>query len=263
MTNTFETTAANAGSFVSNLNANDELSFSARDVDAEKISQGHFARASTRISDNEAMNNMRVVIRDGSRQYVNGDYKPTDLVNIEGMEVPYETAVSLGLIQGNTFASQPEPKATQGQPQDTPQEATSKAIDAPLQGADLLKAQLELAVGDNASAVLDTFGEDIVSTGGISEAGYQYAQEKLGMNERSANALYEDMLETGSQTMASFMEHGDALGMERMSFLVDLAENGTNEEQAIVRNLWFQAATGKLTKASASDAFNYLYAPYE
>ncbi|MDW4548256.1 hypothetical protein R5H32_02695 [Defluviimonas sp. D31] len=251
----------NAVASTSNLTHDNDFRAATRNVDAERQANGHFARSSNYISDDDANNNIRVVTRDGSRQYVEGGYQPTDIIKIEGMEVPYETAVSLGLIQPHNGAQGDqwaEPQEHFEQPLGAQPQEEQSALD----GANLLHAQLELAVGGNADAVLATFGDDIVTNGEISEEGFRYAQDKLGMSEGSARALYDEMQESGSQTLADFMEVGDSLGMERMEFLVELAERGNRDEQAIVRNLWFQAATGKLTREGAAEAFDYLYAPY-
>jgi hypothetical protein len=71
------------------------------------------------------------------------------------------------------------------------------------------------------------------------------------------------MQEAGAEVIASFIDVGDGRGMDRVEFLVALAENGNGEQQSIVRNLWFQAATGKLTREAAAQAFDHLYRPYE
>lgn len=107
-----------------------------------------------------------------------------------------------------------------------------------------------------------TFGKDIVENGEIGEAGYRFAQEKLGMSEQSVQDIYADMQEAGAQVMADFMEVGDGFGFDRIDFLVEKAESGTQREQAIIRNLWFMAATGKLSRQDAADAFDHLYKPY-
>lgn len=83
------------------------------------------------------------------------------------------------------------------------------------------------------------------------------------MSEQSVQEIFSDMQDTGSQIMSEFMETGDGLGEERIEFLTDKAWNGTQKEQAIVRNLWFMAATGKLSREDASEAFDFLVAPYE
>ena len=64
------------------------------------------------------------------------------------------------------------------------------------------------------------------------------------------------------QDVFSTMKLNGKTYRERIGFLVDLAENGTREQQAIVRNVWFKAATGQLSQDSVIDAFNYLYEPY-
>ncbi|MEQ8902260.1 MAG: hypothetical protein RID11_16625 [Roseovarius sp.] len=246
-----------------NLTTDNELGFSARDVHSEKIANGYYHTADNYIPDEQIDNNPEVVIRDGSRQHANGEYQPGDLVVIGGMEIAYEDAASLGLLKGETLntpadnfmsdAENTRAELQQAQQQDTRPEA-----------AQLLEAQLEVAVGEgNADAALATFQNDIVYNGEIGEEGFAFAQEKLGMSEQSVAALYEDMRDTGDQVMAQYMETGDGLGAERIEFLADKAFNGNQKEQAIVRNLWFMAATGKLSAKDAAEAFDFLYAPYE
>ena len=82
------------------------------------------------------------------------------------------------------------------------------------------------------------------------------------MNEQAVRSIYAEMQEAGGEVMSDFMEVGDGLGADRMEFLVDRAEYGTRQEQEIVRSLWVKAATGKLTRAAAAQAFDRLYKPY-
>ncbi|PWE30608.1 hypothetical protein DDZ14_15105 [Maritimibacter sp. 55A14] len=244
-----------------NLTEDNQMGFSYRDITAEERAKGHFSTATTYIDDAEANNNPSVVTRDGSRQHVpNGDYQPSDLLMIDGMEVTYEMATSLGLVKGDTFSTPEdvfragaENQDDHGEPEDTRPEA-----------ARLLSDQLQLALGaDAAPAALETFGMDIVENGEIGEAGFQFAADKLGMPEKAVREIYSDMQETGSQIMSDFMETGDGFGANRMAFLVEKAESGNQKEQAIIRNLWFMAATGKLSRTDAAEAFDYLYKPYE
>lgn len=107
------------------------------------------------------------------------------------------------------------------------------------------------------------FAKDIVTFGDLSEEGFAFAQTRLGMSEQVVRSIYAEMQEAGGQVMSDFMEVGGGLGADRIDFLVDRAEYGTRQEQEIVRGLWVKAATGKLTRAAATQAFDKLYAPYE
>ena len=133
-----------------------EIFVQGRNLDAEEIAQGHYAKATTYIEDSLANNNPDVVTRDGSRMYAGGDYMPDDVLMINGMEVSYEIAQSLGLIEGNTYRSPQEIFQADSEdhqaaiPEDNRHEATK-----------LLEAQLQFALGDNAGAALDTLGADI------------------------------------------------------------------------------------------------------
>ncbi len=71
------------------------------------------------------------------------------------------------------------------------------------------------------------------------------------------------MQEVGGQVMSQYLETGDGLGIDRIEFLVDLAEAGTRNQQATVRNIWFKAATGQLTREQAIEAFDHLWGPYD
>lgn len=244
-----------------NLSTNNELGFSARDYHADKIANGYYQTASSYVSDQQIDNNPEVIIRDGSRQHANGEYKPGDLVVIGGMEIAYEDAASLGLLKGETLSTPADNFMSNAE--NTRAELQQAQQDQRPEAAQLLEAQLEVAVGKgNADAALATFQNDIVYNGEIGEEAFAFAQSKLGMSEQSVTQLYNDMRDTGDQVMAQYMETGDGLGAERVEFLADKAFNGNQKEQAIVRNLWFMAATGKLSAKDAAEAFDFLYAPY-
>lgn len=234
-----------------------------RDVQAEKVAAGHYSQASNFIEDARANNNPEIVTRHGSRIYAHGDYRPNDLVMIDGMEVTYELAASLGLIKGEYLTTPSDDFMSNAENNRAElQEAQQRQDNRTPQVAQLLSDQLELAVGDAAPAALETFGRDIVANGTISEHGLQYAREKLGMSEDSVQQIFSDMQDAGSQVLSEFMEVGDGLGGDRMAFLMEKAWNGTQQEQEIVRNLWFMAATGKLNRDRAAEAFDYLFKPY-
>lgn len=257
MTNAIDS-MGNIVTYDSNLVANGELRSTSRDVQAEKIAEGRYAKETPYISDNDANNNPNVIMRDGSRQHVSGGYRPDDLVRVGGMDMTYEIAVSLGLIKGDAMVSPQERFAADSEntPEETPADPRPAA-------AQLLEAQIELAMGDAAPAVLDTFAKDIVTYGDLSEEGFAFAQSRLGMSEQAVRSIYAEMQEAGGEVMSDFMEVGDGLGSDRMEFLVDRAEYGTRQEQEIVRGLWVKAATGKLTRAAAVQAFDRLYKPYD
>lgn len=260
MTNSIDANGNNVSAPTQNLTEANELGVSTRNLDAEKGESGRYSKATTHIPDDQLNNNPSIVIRDGSRQHSNGNYQSGDLVVIDGMEISYEDAAAFGLIQGETLSTPSEVfQADSENAQDTQDQTTQD--DRP-EAAKLLEMQFEVALGDNAGSALETFQNDIVTNGDISEAGIAFAQEKLGMSEQSVQALYGEMQVAGSEVMADYMETGDGLGTERLEFLVDKAHNGTNEEQAIIRNLWFMSATGKLSRSEAADAFDHLYAPY-
>lgn len=256
------TNAINAAGEVVSHNSNNtednELRFTSRDVDAEAIAKGHLQKVSTYIPDEEANNNISIVKRHGSRVHAGGEYQPDDILMIDGTEVTYEIAQSLGLIKGSDFVSPKDAFA-----RDAENFETTTPEDTRPEAAQLLEAQIEVAAGDKAPAVMDTFANDIVANGSISEEGLQYAQEHLGMSPQSVASIYEDMQDAGGQVLSDFLETGDGLGVDRINFLVDLSEHGTREQKAIVRNVWIKAATGKLTREGAAEAFDHLYKPYE
>lgn len=257
MTNAIDA-MGNIVTHTSHIVGNDELRSTSRDVQAEKIADGRYTKATTHVSDEEANNNPNIVMRDGSRQYASGGHKPDDIVRVGGMDMTYEMAVSMGLLEGEHGVTPQEHFAadSENNPNDAPADPRPPA-------AQLLEAQIELAMGDAAPAVLDTFAKDIVTFGDVSEEGYHFAQTRLGMDEQAVRSIYSEMQEVGGDVLSDFMEVGDGLGAERLEFLVDRAEFGTRQEQEIVRGLWVKAATGKLTREEATKAFDKLYAPYD
>jgi hypothetical protein len=253
----FNTSASEADLPTSNLVSDNEMGFSARDVTAEKRAMGYFNQGSTALPEGLANDNPNVVVRDGVRQYVNGDYRSDDRLVIQGIEMTHETAVSLGLIQGNTLGS---PGDDQGSnPENTGAEVQQ---DTRPERAQLLDAQLELSFGERAPEVLEVFGRDVIENGEIGPSGLDFARKTMGMPEAAVREIYEDMREAGSQVMADYMEIGDGRGWERIEFLADIAENGTKREREEVRRIWFKAATGKLSRQDATRAFDRLYNPY-
>ncbi|WP_173488218.1 MULTISPECIES: hypothetical protein [unclassified Aliiroseovarius] len=241
----------------SNFATDNELVSSARNITGEKIAKGHFHKHDNWISDEEMGNDLDVVVRGGSRQYVNGEHRPNDIIMIEGIEVEYETAVSLGLVTN-----------LEGQ-RVTPQEVFEAAAenaerpsDAPLEGTDLLAAQIDMATDGNAENVLNTFASDIVENGEIGEAGLDYAARHLGMNEQVVHEQYEAMREVGGDNILEALEVGDGLGHDRVDFLVDRFENGNPAEQKLVRQMWTAAALGKMDASELQQHFDQLYSPY-
>ncbi|QFS82296.1 hypothetical protein [Roseivivax sp. THAF197b] len=261
MTNAIDANGNAVPTYSDDLTEGNDLGFTARDYSAEKVAKGHYSVANTYLSDEETNNNPEVVIRDGSRQHSNGEYLPGDLVVIEGMEVAYDQAVSLGLIKGQTLSNPSDDFLSDAE--NARAELQEAQQDNRHEAAQLLEAQLEVAVGEgNADAALSAFQNDIVYNGELGAETFAFAQDKLGMSEASVRQRYADMEEAGSQVLSDFMAVGDEYGEARMDFLADKAWNGTQQEQAIVRNLWFMAATGKLTQKDAAEAYSYLYSPY-
>lgn len=107
MTNAIDA-MGNTVSYTANLAPDNELRATGRDVQAEKVADGRYSKVSTYINDDEANNNPNVIVRDGSRQHVSGGYRPDDIVRVGGMDMQYETAVSLGFIQGDTVTTPQE-----------------------------------------------------------------------------------------------------------------------------------------------------------
>ncbi|WP_170330204.1 hypothetical protein [Ruegeria arenilitoris] len=242
----------------SNLMNSDDLRTSVRDVTAENRAKGYFNEASTYIPDNVANNNPDIVSRNGSRVHAGGDYQPNDILMIGNMEVTYEMAQSLGLIQGSEFSS-PQEDFRAGAEQ-TPE---AEPVDDRPAEAILLDDQLKLAFGEDSGKVLDVLGNDIVMNGELSERGLSFLNSEMGMTPQRFQETYSEMQDVGGQVMQQFLENGDGLEMERIDFLVDLAETGTLDQQATVRNIWFKAATGQLTRDQAVEAFDSLWEPYD
>ncbi len=243
---------------VSALTENNDLQFSARDLTAEKVAKGQRNKATTFIDDEVANNNPDVIIRDGSRQHANGDYQPTDLVLINGMEVPYETAVSTGLIKGDNFISAIDEfnaDAENYNEAEAPYDVRSEELK-------LVEGQLEVALGDKAGEAMELFSNDVVVNGEISDAGLDYAQKTLGMNSDSVQEIVSDLTDAGGATLQSYLDTGDGLEVDRINFLVDLSTNGSNREQSIIRQLWVDAAMGNLSREQAIQRFDDIAIDY-
>lgn len=158
MTNAIDANG-NAVSNTSNLAPTNDLRATGRDIQAEKVADGRYSKVSTYINDDEANDNPNIVMRDGSRQHVSGGYRPDDIVRVGGMDMAYETAVSLGLIQGGTVTTPQQAFAADSE--NYPNEAS---VDSRPAVAKLLEGQIELAMGETSPAVLDTFAVCGVST---------------------------------------------------------------------------------------------------
>ncbi len=241
----------------SNLRNSDEFIATTRDVTAEARAKGHFKEGSTHIPDHEFNNNLDVVVRDGVRVHSGGEHRPNDRVMINGVEMEYEMAQSIGAITGGQFTSPQEAFV-----QDAESVSGNEPVDDRPAEAILLSDQFKLAFGENSEAALNTLGRDIVTHGELSEQGLNMLQEKMGVSEQRYHEAYSEMQEVGGQVMSQYLETGDGLGMDRIEFLVDLADNGTRDQKAIVRNVWFKAATGQLTREQAVEAFDHLWEPY-
>ena len=241
----------------SNLQATDELKATSRDLTAEKRDKGYFNQASTHISAEEANNNPDIVIRDGSRIHAGDNHHPSDVVRIGDTEMTRDIAEALGLMKDGKVTSPQED--FQRDFENTPE---TQEEDTRHPETILLHDQVELAFGENAPDTIKLVGDDIVENGEISEDGLNFLQNEMHMSEQSAKDMYSRLQEVGGQTLHHHLEIGDGQGSERLDFLIDLAEHGTQKQQAIVRNLWVQAATGALSKEDAAEAFDYLYEPY-
>ena len=228
---------------------------SSRDHHVEKIINGHYQEAKSGLTEAEAHADRSVVIRDGS--YVKaGVFQPTDIVTVNGMQMPYEAAVGHGFIDAN------DPNVT---PEVRPQEAPESPSEQPTAVSDLnlFNMQVEAAMGDNTDSVMSTFESDIITNGELSDEGLQFAQNNLGMNPEVIDKMYTDITVAGSQVLGGFLEVGDGLGAERLEWAADKAWNGTQAEQRTLRKMWIDAAKGKLTQESATHIFDELYSEYE
>ncbi len=240
------------------LAENNDLQFTARDLTAEKVAKGQRNKATTFIADDVANNNPDVIIRDGSRQYIDGDYQPTDLVLIDGMEIQYETAVSAGLIKGDSFTSAADEFYADAENQNI----VEVAEDTRSEELKLVEGQLEIALGDKAGEAMGLFSNDVVVNGEISEAGLEYAKRNLGMDAASVQEIVSDLTDAGGVTLQSYLDTGDGREVDRINFLVDLSTNGSNREQSIIRQLWVDAAMGNLSQAEAIQRFDDIAKDY-
>jgi hypothetical protein len=244
----------------SNLAEDNELRATHYDGNADKIAKGHYHKHVNWHSDEEMAANQDIVQRNGSRMYANGDYQSGDIINIGGMEIEYEMAVSQGLLRSTSPEQEASPQAvfesdaenTQGDDEPTN-----------LEGADLLVAQLDLATKGNGEKVVEVFSRDAVENGEISEAGLAYAQSELGMNPQVVQEQFTAMQEHGGDVIYNALEIGDEMGEVRMGFLMDRYQHGSPSEQKAVRQLWAGAAFGKLTADQIIDAFDDIVSPYE
>ncbi|WP_170545258.1 hypothetical protein [Ruegeria arenilitoris] len=241
----------------SNLGNSGELRATARDVTAEARAKGHFNTASAHIPTAEANNNPDIVARDGMRIYAGGDYQPTDLLVIDGMEVTYEMAQSLGLIKGSDFTS-PQEIFTQ----DAEVVSGNEPVDDRPAEAILLGDQLTIAFGDQAADVLQVVGNDIAQNGEISEHGLDFFQRHMNMSPQQAKETVDELEGVGNRVLQDFLNNGDGYEIDRVAFLANLAETGTRDQKETVRNVWFKAATGQITREAAIEAFNRLVEPY-
>ncbi len=246
-----------AAAMNANISDSNELVATARDVTAEARAKGYFNTASAHIPDAKANNNSDIVKRNGMRVHAGGEYQPTDLLMIDGMEVTYEMAQSLGFISGSEFTSPQADFAADSENTPEPEAVDSRPLETRV-----LQDQFKVAFGENSEAALNTIGQDIANNGQLSEQGLAFLNEKMGVSEQSYQKTYSEMQEVGGQVMSQYLETGDGLGMDRIDFLVGLAEEGTRDQQATVRNIWFKAAIGQLTREQAIEAFDHLWEPY-
>lgn len=72
-----------------------------------------------------------------------------------------------------------------------------------------------------------------------------------------------ELQDHGTKTLCDLLSGNGGLGEDRVDYLASLAYSGVAEHRSIVRNLWFLAATGKLSRKDAVDAYAYLVKHYE
>lgn len=258
MTNSIDQHGNTVPAHSHNLVADNEMRSTSRDATEERAQQGYYSKHTNWISDEEMEANPNAVIRNGSRIHIDGNHQPGDVVLVEGMEVEYATAVSLGPIEnpGERIVSPHDDFAADS-------ENTDETDDGPLTGAELLSAQLDMATDGRGDEALDVFATDIVINGEISEKGIEFAARQLGMNEQVVQEQFEAMQMLGGENLEDALEVGDGLGADRVQFLVDRAEHGSPAEQQLVRQIWTAAALGKMSKGELQRHFDKVYKPYE
>lgn len=234
-----------------------------RDVQAEKVAQGRFQSATTFIDDETANNNFDIVSRDGSRIHVGGEYQDGDVVLLDGMEVLYEDARAMGYVNADGgLASPEEVQESQDADQDESDSIPAEHRTPSNPEFDLLKDQIGVGLKGDPSEVIDLFSADIAQNGELSEAGLDYVQRNLGMNDQVVANIVDDMTDAGGETIHGFLNVGDGMEDDRIEFLVDVHENGPASDSQIVRKLWIDAATGKLSQAKAIEVFDSIYERY-
>lgn len=241
----------------SNLMNSDDLTTSVRDVTAENRAKGHFNEVSTYIEDHEFNNNLNVVIRDGSRVHSGGELRPNDLVMVNGMTMEYETAQAIGAITDGQVSTPQDDFY-----RDAENFHEAEIVDDRPAEMVLLNDQLTLAFGEQAEDVLQVVGEDIARHGEISEHGLDYFQRNMHLSPQQARETISEMEAVGNRALQGYLNSGDGYELDRVAFLADLAETGTRAQRQTVRDIWFKAATGKITRDEAVDAFNGLVEPY-
>lgn len=239
--------------------SHEEFNINVYDGTADKIAKGYYGKHVNWHSDEEMAANLDLVQRNGSRIYANGGHQPGDIINVNGMEIQYQTAVELGLVTNLEGQGVSPREAFEADAENTPDDPETTAFE----GAELLMAQLDMATGGNGENVMNTFAADIVENGGISEAGFEYAAKNLGMNEQVVREQFSAMQEVGGKALYEALETGDGMGEDRIDFLLDRYEHGNQAEQKLVRQMWLGAALGKMSERDMQQHFDRLYEPYK
>lgn len=246
-------------------NLSDEaVGFSYRDVNAEKGDR--FQSVTNWVSDADMNTNPNgAVIRDGSRMSIApGEHRAGDLVMINGMEIPYETAKHMGYLG-----------ATQGQPQAQPSgeftnaqaefygdaENADEVEPHAFSGMDLLKGQLDLATDGNGETALNGFIGDVIENGELSSDSVAQAKA-MGFSDEMIAQQYEAVVEAGERALSEALNTGDGLEADRVELLAHIYENGAAEDAKLVSQLWAGTALGYLSPSEIVSHFDALAERY-
>lgn len=242
---THQTDGAETLNNQSNL-SNDDMGFSSYDHDAVKAAEGRYSKHTNWVSDEDMNNNPNNVIRDGSRVSAAAGYKAGDIVMVNGMEIPFETAQDMGLIAS--------PNAPQAQPQVNPELSPEDLADqAPedtpnhFEGTDLVKAQWDMQTNGEGMAALNEFAGDFVENGELTQASFDKAMGEHGVSENMMSNQFSQVQDIGNNAVYNALEVGDSLGVERMEFLSHIHETGTSADAKLVRSVIAGAALGHLS----------------
>lgn len=242
---------------------NEDMGFSSHDQAVVKAVDGRFTKHVNYISDEEMNNNPANVIRDGSRVSAGGGFQAGDLVLVNGMEIPAQTAIDMGLI-ANPNEPQLSHDVAQGEHsiEDKIDQAPEQERQA-LEGTDLLIAQMDMQTEGKGIETLNDLAGDIVEEGFLTDETYERAMSQFGLSEASVNAFQDQATEAGNAAVYDSLEVGDGLGVERMEMLQFIHDNGTAQDARTVRQMIAGAGLGHLGKSEVVDMFDALYGKYE